>query len=218
MLKKTFTLVKMILMVLFLALAVFILSAIGHAEKADAADLLGAERLIVEQGLGSSGLLSDSTLEGNIPLDRLSRSRIGLEWELFSEPEGIALDFGLGLHAYSASGQPSTAMGVDTTLRLTFGPELRLSPYVIFTASYDELGETWSGTDVDYSFTNTFGAGMSYRIDDSSSLYLDYRWFHTSNGSSFHSDSFREFFSLEKSENNPGFESGLITLGYSFEF
>ncbi len=218
MLRKTFTLIQMILMVLFLAFAAFILSAIGHAKKADAADLLGAERLILEQGVGSSSLLSDSTLEGNIPLDRLIRSRIGLEWELFSEPKGVTLDFGLGLHAYSASGQPSMATGVDTTLRLTFAPELRFSPYVIFTASYDEFGKTWSGTDVDYTFTNTFGAGMSYRVDDDSSLYLDYRWFHSSNGSSFHSDSFRETFGLEKSEMNPGFEAGLITLGYSIEF
>jgi len=203
----------MLIMLIVLIIAVFFLSSVGYAQDG----FLGAERLIVEQGFGSSSLLSDSTLEGNIGLERFAKTRVGLEWELFSDEEGLALDFGLGMQSYMASGQ-SNATGIDTTLRLTLSPNATLSPYVIFSASYDKMSRTWTGTDVDYTFANSFGAGASYRLNERSKVFVDYRWFHTSNGAAFHSDAFRDTFGLETSYENPGFETGLITVGYSLEF
>lgn len=176
------------------------------------------DRSVSEIGIGSSSLLSKKTLEGNVPLDSLVRSRTGVEWEVFGEPDGVAFDVGLGLHTYRDNDQPGWVGGIDTTFKLTFGNELVTEPYVIFSASMDRMSRVWNGTDVDYTFTNTFGFGLSHYIGGGERIFLDYRWFHTSNGSTFHSDSFRDALGLTKSEENPGFEAGLITLGYSFEF
>lgn len=212
MFRKGLNAVRMLIMTIVLTIAVLFLSSVAYAQDG----FLGAERLIVEQGLGSSSLLSDSTLEGNIGLDRFAKTRVGLEWELLGD-EGLSIDFGLGMQSYMASGQ-SNATGIDTTMRITLSPNATLSPYVIFSASYDKMSTTWTGTDVDYTFANSFGAGASYKLDDKSRLFVDYRFFHTSNGAAFHTDSFRETFGLETSNQNPGFETGLITVGYSWEF
>lgn len=176
------------------------------------------DRTIVEFGVGSGSLLSESTLEGNIPVETLVKSRVGVEWEVFSDEDGIALDLGVGAQTYGDVGSGESAVGVDTTIRLTLAPSGNISPYVIFSASYDQTGSPWEGTDVDYTFANTFGGGLSFQIDEKSTLFVDYRWMHFSNGASFHSDSFRETFGLETSNQNPGFEAGLITVGYALGF
>lgn len=176
------------------------------------------DRGVVELAVGSGSLLSDKTLEGNVAIDTLTKTRAGVEWELINEPQGMALDFGLGVQAYADSGQPGTVTGVDATIKLSLAKELKFTPYVIFSASYDEMSTIWEGTDIDYTFANSFGGGLSYELSETEEVFIDYRWWHTSNGETFHSDSFREFFGLEKSSENPGFEAGIVTVGYTFEF
>ena len=176
------------------------------------------DRGVVELAVGSGSLLSDKTLEGNVAMDTLTKTRAGVEWEIHSEPQGMALDFGLGVQAYADSGQPGTVTGVDATIKLSLAPEFKFTPYVIFSASYDEMSTIWEGTDVDYTFANSFGGGFSYELSETEEIFIDYRWWHTSNGSSFHTDSFRENLGLDESLDNPGYEAGIVTVGYTWTF
>jgi hypothetical protein len=176
------------------------------------------DRGVVELAVGSGSLLSDKTLEGNVAMDTLTKTRAGVEWEIHSEPQGMALDFGLGVQAYADSGQPGTVTGVDATIKLSLAPEFKFTPYVIFSASYDKMSTIWEGTDVDYTFANSFGGGFSYELSETEEIFIDYRWWHTSNGSSFHTDSFRDTFGLEESQDNPGYEAGIVTVGYTWTF
>ena len=167
------------------------------------------------------GVISQSIMEAADPALPMSgiRLRSGVEWSLYSG-SGASLDVGIGGHCISDSDKPGQIVGVDTTARFTLATENTVSPYLIFSASADKFTEKWGDSTVDYGFTNTFGFGLRYKeAGSSSAIYLDYRWSHNSNGSTFHSDDFRDAFGLDKDQgSNPGFEGGIISLGYSVDF
>jgi len=171
-------------------------------------------RRVPPKGPGSETLLEDG-VQG---LNNASRFGIGAEWEVFHQ-DGLSIDLGLGLSILNADNLPSHSLGVDTSVRVNLVPENKISPYFIFTASYDEMASNWGDATVGYGFTNTFGFGLSYDLTKETSLYVDYRWLHNSNGSTFHSDEFRDAFGLDKdSGSNRGFETGILTIGYSWDF
>jgi hypothetical protein len=177
-------------------------------------------RIVYEVGAGDSGMLSEKTLDGNVHLSDVVRVKVGAEWSVFNIPDGMSLEVGIGVANLSAGNMPGSATGIDTMFRLTAVPQNKISPYVVFTASYDKFSEVWEPTEVDYGFTNTFGAGFSYDLDSKSRLYIDYRWLHNSWGSTFHTQGFRDTFGLAGTESdpNPGFESGIFTIGYGIDF
>lgn len=181
-------------------------------------------RQVTEIGFIDASMLSDSALEGNLKMNNAARARYGVEWTLFDVSD-VAFDFGLGGHAIVDSEMPGGIIGVDTTYKLTFGTSNKTRPYAIFSASFDKFTEKWEPATVDYGFTNTFGFGIFHDLSETKQsklqhgIYADYRWLHNSNGSTFHNDSFRDFFGLDKDQGpNPGYEGGMLTIGYSVDF
>jgi hypothetical protein len=175
-------------------------------------------RSVVEVGFIDHSLLREGDLEGNLKLNNAIRTRVGVEWRLFDLSDG-AFDIGLGLHSIKDGEMPGAIVGVDTTYKFVMGTHMKTKPYIIFSASFDKFTERWDPSTVDYGFTNSLGLGFQHDLSESQGIYLDYRWLHNSNGSTFHNDSFRKTFGLDKDSGpNPGWEGGMFTLGYSVDF
>ncbi len=130
--------------------------------------------------------------------------------------EYAALDGGIGPSVLTEPGE-GWAIGGEVALRGRFKASRLIHPYVITTigAAY---AEGWSGSDVNYTFSNSLGAGLQFNVKDGVALTVDYRWFHHSNGKSFYSDESRSALGLKSTKKNEGYQNGAIFVGLVYDF
>lgn len=131
------------------------------------------------------------------------------------ENETIALDQGIG--PMIASGKDGWALGVETTTRLRWKATRMVHPYLLSTNGV-AYSEGFKGSDVRYTFSTGLGAGVQWNLSRRTAVLSDVRWFHYSNGRSFHGDRTRQFFGLRKATKNQGYQGLGVFVGFSYKF
>ena len=128
----------------------------------------------------------------------------------------VTLDGGIG-PTLITSPMNAWGAGVEQHLRLRYKMTPIIEPYLI-NVNGILYTQGLGGTDVWYGFFTAFGAGAQINLSERLSVTVDYRWHHISNGMTFHSDNFRQFFGLEKPSKNEGHEDGGVFAGVVWRF
>lgn len=121
---------------------------------------------------------------------------------------GFFLDLSVGAEATRPlSGEEGFLLGISTQQRLRYSL-LPLQPYLLTSAGFDYLTQSWDKQGTNYGFVLQVGLGFLYPYSPTKSFTLDYRVWHESNGSAI----------FGTPGPNPGYNSDCIFLGYEVRF
>ncbi len=142
----------------------------------------------------------------SVRFGRFIGTRNGVTYQYIFEaiPFTLAINNEVGSSSKTSRRQATAGFGVQPLgLRLLLRPNSRLKPFVQAGG-----GLMFSGKPIPVpestrlNFTGDFGGGVMYRLSESKSISMGYRYFHISN--------------MYLSQTNPGYNASVLYFGYSF--
>lgn len=142
--------------------------------------------------------------------ESIEATRLGTSVEAeAASNDTLAVDVGMGIATTLPIDGKETFYELDALLRLRWKLLEWVEPFVSIGVGFGWTPERWEPQGSSWGFPLFGGIGTRFLIRENEWFWLDYRYWHESNGSKIFGHSELP---------NPGFDAGGVFVGYSFAF